>query len=131
MRDHIKEGNIMRKFLVVTIPIVTLAFFVLIMLSGTILKQSLGKDDNIPESIQLIIQDIESENWDDANKKTEDLSNSWKKIVKRVQFSSERTQINSFDINIARLRGAIMAKDKSSSYAELNEAYEHWQELGK
>ena len=121
----------MRKFLVITIPIVTLAFFILIMLSGSILKQPLEKNDNIPESIELIIKDIESENWEDANKKAEDLSNSWKRIVRRIQFSSERNQIDSFDISIARLRGAIIAKDKSSSYAELNEAYKHWENLGK
>jgi len=120
----------MRKFLVVTIPIVTLAFFVLIMLSSSILKRSIGKDDNIPEAIQLIIQDIESENWEDANNKTDKLSNTWKKVVKRIQFSSERDEINLFSTNIARLHGAIMAKDKSSSFAELNEAYDHWDELG-
>ncbi|BCZ49113.1 hypothetical protein psyc5s11_51800 [Clostridium gelidum] len=121
----------MRKFLVITIPIVTLAFFVLIMLSSSILKGSLGKDDNIPESIELIIQDVESENWESASDKTENLSNVWEKVVKRIQFSSERDEINSFDTSIARLRGAIMAKDKSSSFMQLNEAYEHWEGLGK
>ena len=120
----------MRKFLVITIPIVTLAFFILIMLSSSILKGPLGKDDNIPESIDLIVQDIDSEDWEEANNKTENLSITWEKIVKRVQFSSERDEINSFSTNIARLRGAIMAKDKSSSFAELNEAYDHWKELG-
>ena len=120
----------MRKFLVITIPIVTLAFFVLIMLSSSILKGSLGKDDNIPQSIELIIQDIDLEDWEEANNKTENLSIIWEKVVKRVQFSSERDEINSFSTNIARLRGAIMAKDKSSSFAELNEAYDHWNELG-
>ena len=120
----------MRKFLVITIPIVTLSLFILIMLSSSLLKGSLGKDDNIPKSIQLIIQDIDSENWEDANNKTDKLSTTWEKVVKRVQFSSERDEINSFSTNIARLRGAIMAKDKSSSFAELNEAYDHWKELG-
>ncbi len=119
----------MRKFLVIIIPIVTLILFVLIMFSGNILKHPLGKDDNIPESIQLIIQDIDSENWEEANIKTENLSNTWEKIVKRIQFSSERDEINSFSTNIARIRGTIMAKDKSSSFAELNEAYDHWKEL--
>jgi len=121
----------MRKFLVISIPIVTLICFVLIMLSGSILKKPLGKDDNIPESIQLIIKDVESENWKDANDKTENLSKVWTKVVKRIQFSSERDEINSFDASIARLRGAIMAKDKSASFIELNEAYEHWDGLGK
>lgn len=121
----------MRKFLVISIPIVSLIFFVLIMLSGHILKKSFGKNDNIPESIQLITQDIESENWDSANEKVKNLSDTWKIITKRVQFSSERDAINSIDTSIARLRGAIMAKDKSSSFMELNEAYENWEGLGK
>lgn len=69
----------MRKFLVISIPIVALIFFVLIMLSGNILKEPMGNDDNIPESIQLLIQDIELGNWESANIKTDNLSNSWKK----------------------------------------------------
>jgi len=120
----------MRKFLVISIPIVTLILFVLIMFSGNILKYPLGKDDNIPESIKLLIQDIESENWEDADIKIDNLSTTWEKIVKRIQFSSERDEINSFSTNIARLHGAIMAKDKSSSFSELYEAKDHWDELG-
>lgn len=120
----------MRKFLVVTIPIVALTFFILIMLSGSLLKRALGNDDNIPEAIQLIIQDIDLENWGAANDKTEELGATWEKVIKRVQFSSERDEINSFSTNIARLRGSIKAKDKSSSYSELNEALDHWNELG-
>ncbi|EKQ52851.1 MULTISPECIES: DUF4363 family protein [unclassified Clostridium] len=121
----------MRKFLVVSIPIASLVFFILIMLSGDILKKPIGIDDNISESIQLLIHDIQSENWESADIKTDNLSNSWKKIVKRVQFSSERDEINQFDICISHLRGAIMARDKSSSLIALNEAYEHWNDLGK
>lgn len=121
----------MRKFLVITIPIVTLVSFILIMLSGSFFKKPLGKNDNIPESIQLIIQDVESENWEGASNKTENLSDTWHKIVKRIQFSSERNEISSFDASLARLRGALMAEDKSASYIELSEAYEHWDGLGK
>lgn len=121
----------MRKFLVITIPILALFCFIAVMLSGGILKKPLGEDDNIPESIQLITQDIESENWESAYEKTENLSKSWEKIIKRTQFSSERDEINSLDVNIARLHGAIIAKDKSASLMELYEAHEHWDGLGK
>jgi hypothetical protein len=120
----------MRKFLLITIPLFTIAIFILIMLSGDFLKRPLGKTDNIPESIQLIINDIKLEKWDAADEKTTQLSKTWNKIVKRVQFSSERDEINALNVNIARLHGAIWAKDKSSSLEELCEAYEHWDELG-
>ncbi|GAA0077459.1 DUF4363 family protein [Clostridium sp. CTA-5] len=121
----------MRKFLVITTPIVTLILFVVIMLSSSILKKSLKNEVSIPESIQLIIQDVESDNWEGANDKTEELAKTWGKIVKRIQFSSERDEINSFQSSIARLDGAIMAKDKSSSLIQLKEAYDHWDGLGK
>lgn len=121
----------MRKFLVIGIPIIILTSFVLIMFSCNFLKNTLGKDDNFSEKIQLILKDVELENWENANINTEKLSNSWKNTIKRIQFSSEIDEISSIDACIARLRGAIMAKDKSSSFMELNEAYEHWEGLGK
>lgn len=120
----------MRKFLVVTIPIVTIICFILLMLSGNYLKNSFGKDDNIPELIQVITEDINNERWEAANNNTEKLDEAWNKIVKRVQFSSERDEINEFSFSLARLRGAIKGKDRASSFSELSEAYEHWKELG-
>lgn len=119
----------MRKFLVIAIPIVTLILFIIVMLSGNILKYSLGDDDNIPQSIATIIRDVNNENWESADRNTDNLDKVWKKIIKRVQFSSERDEINSFSANVARLRGAIQAKDKSNALSELNEANEHWEDL--
>lgn len=121
----------MRKFLIVSIPIAALSFFILIMLSGNFLKKPLGKDDNIPEAIQIVMNNVNEERWEEAANNTDRLSRVWKKIVNRVQFSSERDEINSLTMNIARLRGAIMAKDKAGSFSELEEAREHWRELGK
>lgn len=121
----------MRKFFVIAIPIVTLALFILVMNSDMILKYPLENDDNIPVSIQKLQQDIQNEKWEEANKKTDELSVSWKKVVKRVQFSAEKDEINEFSMNIARLRGAIMTKNKSSAVMELTEAYEHWENIGK
>lgn len=121
----------MRKFLVIAIPIVTLVFFVMVMLSGDVLKQPLMGDDNIPLSIETIIQDVNHENWEAANQNTDHLKSVWDTVVTRIQFSSERDEINALSMNIARLRGAIQARDKSIGLTELSEAYEHWKELGK
>jgi uncharacterized protein YoxC len=121
----------MRKFFVIAIPIVSLAFFIIIMLSGDYLKKPLGVNDNIPELIQVLTKDVNDERWDEVNNNTDKLSKAWNKVVKRVQFSSERDEINGFTMSVARLRGAIMARDKGSSLSELYEAYEHWIELGR
>lgn len=121
----------MRKFMVIAIPVVSLFIFIAIMLSGTFLKKPLGDDDNIPEAINELIQTVQEEKWTDAGIKAKELSNIWKRIVNRVQFSSERDEINFFSMSLARLEGAILAKDKASAILELKEAYEHWDQLAK
>ena len=119
----------MRKFLVIAIPIVALVLFLVVMLSGNLLKYPLGEDDNIPQAIAVVIKDVNNEDWDTAEKDTDALDKAWKKIVRRVQFSSERDEINAFSAGIARLRGAIEAKDRSNALSDLYEAYEHWNQL--
>ncbi|SJZ72827.1 DUF4363 family protein [Garciella nitratireducens] len=119
----------MRKFLVVMIPIVTLSCFILIMLSGSFLKRSLGEEDNISQIIETIMKNIQNENWEEVHIEMDELERVWNKIVKRIQISSEREEINSFNSNIARLRGAILAKDRSSALIELSEAYNHWKNI--
>lgn len=119
----------MRKFLVLAIPIVTLALFIAIMLSSTYLKGPLTKDDNIPQVIEGIMDNVNNENWKEVEKDTRQLEGTWNKVTKRIQFSAERDEINFFNANIARLRGAIMAQDKSDALIELNEAYQHWKDI--
>lgn len=121
----------MRKFIIIVTPILTLALFILVMISGNFLKKPLGKNDDIPQTIQRIEAHIHHENWEEVSNQTRELNEIWNRIVKRVQFSSERDEINAFTMNLARLRGAIAAKDKSAALIELNEAYEHWKDLGK
>ncbi|OAA92875.1 DUF4363 family protein [Clostridium coskatii] len=120
----------MRNFLVKTIPIVTLTLFVLVMISDNFLKKPLTKNDNIPKCIQLVMEDVKNSKWDDAYKKTDQLSNAWKKVVARVQFSAEKDEIDSLTMNVARLRGAIATRNKANAFMELNEAYEHWDNIG-
>ncbi len=121
----------MRTFLVKAIPVITIVLFISVMLSGYFLKRSIGNEPGVPDSINAVINEVIAGNWPEASKKTLALSNLWDKIVSRVQFSSERDEINAFGVNLARLKGAIEAQDKSGSLQELSEAYEHWLELGR
>ena len=117
--------------MIIAIPIVTLIFFIIVMLSGDILKRPLGADDNIPLCIETVVQDIKQENWETASQNTDKLNKVWEKVVKRVQYSAERDEIDDLSMSIARLRGAIQAEDKATGLTELSEAYEHWKMLGE
>ncbi len=121
----------MRKFLVISIPIVTIVFFVFLMQSGNFLKQPFGNEEGVPAKLEQMIQEVQKENWDSALNHWDGLARDWDKVVKRVQFSAERNEINDFTVSIARLRGAIEAQDKSSGLQLLYEAYEHWEDLGQ
>ena len=119
----------MRRFLIIAIPLATIILFLAVMLSGNYLKQPLGKNDDIPELIESLIKDIQDEQWEKVNQKTEELDQAWEKVVNRVQFSAERNEIQDFNVALARLKGAILEKDRLSAIMELKEAYEHWSQL--
>lgn len=120
----------MRKFLLIAVPILALVLCIMVMLSGNILKQPFGTEDNISQSIETVAQDIKHEDWEAADQNADHLDRAWNKVVRRIQFSAERNTIDDFSINIARVKGAIQAKDKAIGLAELSEAYEHWQNIG-
>lgn len=121
----------MRKFIVAAIPIAALVLFVCIMLSGSFLKKPFGKKDDVAHTIDKIKENVNHESWDEAALEVDELDNAWMKVLKRIQFSEERDEINFLTSNIARVRGAVCAKDKSGALIELSEADSHWKELGK
>jgi hypothetical protein len=101
------------------------------MISGSFLKKPFGNDDDVAQMIEKMMEDVNNESWDEAAVEADELDGAWRKVIKRIQFSEERDEINFLTSNIARIRGAVSAKDKSDSLMELNEAYIHWKELGK
>lgn len=121
----------MRKFLVTAIPVLSIILFVGIMLSDILLKTPLLNGEVIPDSIDELIQIVQAEEWDKAAAKTKELEQKWNKAVKLFQFSSERDEINFFNVNLARLKGAILERNKTLAVIELKEAHEHWDKLGQ
>ncbi|MCY6960298.1 DUF4363 family protein [Clostridium brassicae] len=113
------------------IPIITIIIFIGVMTSGGFLKKSFNDKDNVINYIDIIKQDITNENWNQAGKDLEYLKNAWNIVGKRVQFSVERNEMIMINTNIARLEGAIWAKDKSEGLIEISEIIEHWRDLEK
>lgn len=121
----------MRKFFVIFIPIAFLVISVLIMISGQYLKNPRGDWDDVPRHMDIITQAVKSDNWTLAEKNTSELETAWDAIVKRVQFSSERDEINALNVSLARLKSSISSRDKTLSLMELSETRQHWNDLGK
>jgi hypothetical protein len=101
------------------------------MIGGSFLKKTFGKNDDVAQMIDTMIEDVSKEAWDEASVEIDELDRAWRKVVKRIQFSEERDEINFLTSNIARLHGAVSAKDKSDALMELSDAYNHWKRLGQ
>lgn len=121
----------MNKIKAYVVPVITIIIFIGIMTSGGFLKKSFNNKDNVINYIYIIRQDIINENWQQAEKNLEQLKTAWNIVGKRVQFSVERNEMIMINTNIARLEGAIWAKDKSEGLIELSEIIEHWRDLEK
>jgi hypothetical protein len=121
----------MRKFMTIAIPSAALVLFVLIMISGSWLKNSLGQGSNISDNMDSLKSSILEERWDETEKGIRELEDNWNRVVKRIQFSVERDEIIFFNSNVARLKGAVLAKDKAGSLVELYEALDHFSRLGE
>lgn len=121
----------MRRFLTISIPIVTILLFIFIMQSVRFLKKPIGKDDDFNQIIIDLREEVDNENWDEVNKGIDDLNMAWMTLVSRIQFSVERDEINNMSNSIARLKGSAKANDKSNSMIELYETYNIWTNLDK
>lgn len=119
----------MKKILCYGIPVVILIVFVLIMTGGNYLKKPRNVNDDVVMYIKVITEDVKRENWDKAEENTKKLSDAWKKVTPRIQFSVQRDEIYNISVNIARLKGIVMGRDKTAAFVELSEMYENWIEL--
>mgnify|MGYP001163052965 CR=1 FL=1 len=121
----------MSRFLLAkVIPTLVLALFVFLMNSGTILKIH-GLSDPVPAYFDRLESMITQEQWPTAAENARRMEGAWRKVVRRLQFSEERDEINNFRHSLARMKGYIAAADKGGALAELKELEETWADLGK
>lgn len=114
-----------------SLPVIAIIVFVALMSGGEYLKKPLSTDDNVIGYIDSITNDIKYNQWEEARQHSKQLESAWRTVVKRIQFSVERDEVNQFEANLARLKGLLDAEEKGSAFAELSEAQLHWEGLGK
>ena len=119
----------MKKFISYSIPIITLAIFVLLMLGGNYLKKPHNPSEDVLGLTQTSIEHAKAEKWDMLSQDLANIDTAWKKIIPRIQFSVERDEIYNISLNLAGLKGSVASEDKASTLIGLNEIIENWDEL--
>lgn len=121
----------MKKSIRIIIPIILLGIFIAIMTTGAILKMPMSKEDDLITFIEKMEEEVLNHEWEKASEHLDDAKNAWRKVVRRIQFSAERDEINDLHKTLDRTRGFIKAEDTGGAMAELAEARNIWKELGK
>lgn len=121
----------MRRLVAYLFPVLMLAVFLAVTVSGSILKKPTGPADDVAGHIQRVRDDVINARWSDAANDRKRLEGAWNRVLTRIQFGGERDQINRLDTALARLKGAILARDKAGALMELSEAEEHWRDIGR
>lgn len=122
----------MLKFLIYKIiPCLILVCCVLIMTSSFLLKHPFGSDDNVSQQLTALQTNINNNNWLEASTLALELQTAWDKVVRRIQFSVERDEINNFQHSLARMKGYIAAQHRPGSLAELMELKQTWDDLNQ
>lgn len=119
-----------RTWFLVGIIIVFLGASIGLMAGGSFLKQPLGEDDRLLESVQDIEKLVKNKDWEQARKKADYSLNAWHKVVNRIQFSAERDYMMEISGTLARIKGGIEAKDDKAIMEEIYLFYELWDSLG-
>lgn len=121
----------MKKIIAILVPAALIAFFILIMISSSYLKQSFREDDNVPIIIDAIKEDVNAGDWSEAREGADQLEAAWKIISGRAQFSAARDELRDAKTSIVRMKAYIEANDRAGSLAELYEVKEHWTYIGE
>lgn len=121
----------MRKFIIYLIPLLTISFFIMVMHSDKFLKYPINNEESIPDIIKKIENNINKDEWINAENNLKNLDRTWEKVSYRIQFAAEIDEINQLGINISRIRGAIKEENSFDAMIELSEANELWNNIGK
>lgn len=121
----------MRKFLAYAFPVLILALFVTVMNSGPWLKKPWDGETDFATHLRTLERSIRHSRWSFAVGELERTERDYRKVIARIQFSVERDELDRIQDLLARIKGAIATKDMKTAVVEIDEAYQHWNELGK
>lgn len=121
----------MKKIGLKLLPIVSISIFIIIMTTGSFLKKPLFGNDGVIDHIDLVTEYVKEEDWEAASIEIEYARQAWRNVVLRIQFSSERNEINAIKLNLERADGFIKAKHLGGALSELSELRFIWDELGR
>jgi hypothetical protein len=102
------------KWCLYVIPLVAITF---LLNAGPVLKRPMGTDDDVAGSLERVEQAALQEDWEQASSAWDQLRQAFVKVERRAEVVVEWNELQDFDMELARLRGAIQAEERSDVLA--------------
>jgi len=120
----------LKRVLLIALPVGLIALFIAVMLSAAVLKHPLGGDDDVPGCLSRVEAHVMDEQWQEALEGAGKLADAFNRVTVRVQFSAQFHDILDLRAAIARAEGFVRAHDRAGTMAELAEARTLWDRIG-
>ena len=120
----------LKRVLLVALPVGVIALFIAVMLSAAVLKHPFGSDDDVPGWLSRVEAHVMDEQWHEALEGARRLADALSRVIVRVQFSAQFHDILDLRAAIARAEGLIRAQNRAGAMAELAEATTLWDRIG-
>ncbi|HON42236.1 MAG TPA: hypothetical protein PLM74_03780 [Bacillota bacterium] len=120
----------LKRILVIALPVGLIALFIAVMLSAAVLKHPLGSADDVPAWLSRVEAHVMDEQWQDALEGARKLADAFNRVTVRVQFSAQLHDVLDLRAAIARAEGFIRAQNRAGAMAELAEARTLWDRIG-
>jgi len=121
---------VLKRILLVALPVGLIALFIAVMLSAAVLKHPLGGDDDVPGWLSRVEAHVMSGQWHEALEGAGKLADAFNRVTVRVQFSAQFHDILDLRAAIARAEGFVRAQGRAGAMAELAEARTLWERIG-
>lgn len=96
------------------IPAVALLAGVLAFNSNSFLLRPMGTADDVEARLEEVSTLALAGQWEGATAATEGLNRAWDQVKQRVLFSLAMQEVETFDIELAELWGAVDGRDKTA-----------------
>ena len=120
----------LKRILLVALPVGLIALFIAVMLSAAVLKHPLGSDDDVPAWLSRVESHVMAEQWHEALEGAQKLADAFNRVTVRIQFSAQFHDILDLRAAISRAEGFVKAQNRAGAMAELAEAKTLWDRIG-
>ncbi|BAD42252.1 DUF4363 family protein [Symbiobacterium thermophilum] len=112
------------------LPALVVAVSVLALNSGILLKRPSGEHDDVAGHLRLLLHHADTQRWEEARDAARKAGEAWLRMRGRIHLTSARDEVETFDLELAGLRGALETGDPVQARIAVHRLLALWEDLG-